>query len=335
MHKYVFTIDHELKISSWDKGLETLTGKDFSSVKGVPYYEVFPRICNGANDAALEALTNGKPQILKGNRNICLYGTNETDINIQPLKDDSEKLIGATITIEPCVSCQIWEKFQQSQPLIDIGKIASTLAHGVRSPLNAIKGAVIYIKERYAEEQTLIEFSKIMEDEISRLDTFVSKFLSASVFDADLSETDVNKVLKKIEIFTSFQAKSFGIKTTYEYGDIPPVRLSPFQLEQAVLNVINNAIDAMGSNGHLKVRTYKETGSGADFVVIEISDTGPGMSKGRLKDISIPVDGKGRGYGLFITREVIKSQGGHVEIQSEKGAGTKVRLYLTLRKIEN
>ncbi len=301
-----------------------------SAVLGMKYYEVLPRILADDRDALSVALADKTPMNLKGYSFNCLHDRVKADVRIDPVRVSSGKVDELRIEIRPYSACSMARKLQNSQRLIDIGKIASTLAHGVRNPLNAIKGSVVYLREKYSNEQTLIEFTRIMEEEITRLDNFISKFLSTSISVAGLSESDVNALLKKIEIYTSLQTHANDISADYEYGDIPLVAIDSFQLEQAVLNVINNAIEAMGAGGHLSVKTMTQKVSDNDFVLIEISDTGPGMADNGLGDIS--PETRGRGFGLFITREILQYYGGFLEIKSKKGAGTTVRLYLRVSR---
>lgn len=325
---YSFCTDDRLYINSWGTEITELTGMASSAVLGMKYYEVLPRILADDRDALSVVLADKTPLNLKGYSFNCLHDRVKADVRIDPARVDSGKVEELRVEISPYSACAMARKLQNSQRLIDIGKIASTLAHGVRNPLNAIKGSVVYLREKYSNEQTLIEFTRIMEEEITRLDNFISKFLSTSISVAGLSESGVNVLLKKIEIYTFLQTHTKDISATYEYGDIPLVAIDSFQLEQAVLNVINNAIEAMGSGGHLSVRTRTQKVSGNDFVLIEVSDTGPGMADHGFNDISHEGKDKGRGFGLFITREILQCYGGFLEIRSRKGAGTTVRLYL-------
>jgi two-component system nitrogen regulation sensor histidine kinase GlnL len=318
----------QLCINFWGEGLRELTGRPAASVLGKKYYEVFPRIYAGESDALHAALKDGKRIELKGYTINCLCDQMTADITISPVKATGGEVDSIRVDITPSSTCVAQRKLQHAQRFIDIGKMASTLAHGVRNPLNAIKGAVIYLREKYADESTLIEFTKIMEDEITRLDNFISKFLSTSVSDAEFSETDVNSLLRKVEISTSLQARANGIRPEYRYGKIPHVMVNSFQLEHAILNVVNNAIEAMPSGGKLLVKTRKKRLSGRDFVVIDIEDNGPGMAGNRLDDVLMQAENRGRGFGVFLTREVLQYYGGHLEIKSEKGSGTTASLYL-------
>lgn len=324
---YYFSVDSRLRINSWEEQIARFTGRNASAVIGKKYYKVFPRIFSGDKDALSLVLEKGKRVTLKGYNINCLLASIRTDIRVDPVRT-AKGVTGVKITISDILTCTALKSHQGSERLIEIGKIASSLAHGVRNPLNAIKGSVVYLSEKFADEPALIEFAKIMEEEISRLDNFISRFLSTSFSDTELSVTDINSLLKKIEAFTSLQTRACSIKTIYKYGDIPSVMLNSFHIEQAILNVINNSIEAMPSGGQLTVKTRFENLKGLDFVMIEISDTGPGMAESKINHMSINLEDKGRGFGLFITREIIQSCRGYIQIKSKKGKGTTVKLYL-------
>ncbi|HUL00887.1 MAG TPA: HAMP domain-containing sensor histidine kinase [Nitrospirota bacterium] len=328
MKEISFSADKKLCICAWEKEVAEFTGQSSTHIIGKKYYEIFPRIFTDNKDALSESIKNGKTLSLKGYSFNCLFGRITADIRIKPIKSLNHKVDSVKVIIAPHSTCAVAKKLHQSQRLIDIGKIASTLAHGVRNPLNAIKGAVVYLREKYDYEEPLVEFTKIMEEEISRLENFISRFLSSSVSETEVRETDINSLLKKIEILTSLQIYTRNVQSLYELGSIPPITINSFHLEQAILNVINNALDAMNAGGQLKIRTFTEERSGRIFVVISISDTGTGISDRRIADISSENGENGRGFGLFITYEILKHYGGHLEIDSKKNMGTTIKLFI-------
>ena len=330
--RFSFSVDRALKINSWSKELEVIYGKSSAEVQGIPYHKIIPKINQNSKDVVMQVLKTGRPMSLKGNHITCFCGDGKASIRITPLKNKVGKVNGANVAISAYPSCAVWRRLKQSQRLLDIGKIAATFAHGVRNPLNAIKGAVVYLREKYASEAKLIEFTKIIEEEISRLDNFIAKFLSPSISEKGLSETDINSVLKKVEVLTSLQAQSRKIETIFEYGYTYPVAINSFHLGHAILNIINNSMEAMPSGGRLMVKTQSEIRSGTDFALIEISDSGPGMAVDRNGDMVTPSKVKGKGLGLFITREILRSCGGHLEVKSKRGLGTVVKLYVPVNK---
>jgi two-component system nitrogen regulation sensor histidine kinase GlnL len=331
---YIFCTDKRLHITSWGDELAELTGRSTRAVLGKEYFAVLPRIFSDDKDALSLVLEKNKPLTLKRYAYLCMLDRMSADIRVEPRRTEG-RVEGVMVTLSDLSPCSVDQSFRNSQRFIDIGKAASTLAHGVRNPLNAIKGAIVYLSEKYTNDPAFVEFAEIMKDEILRLDNFISRFLSTSFSDAGFVSTDINSLLERMKVFTSFQTHASRIKSVYELGDIPPIVVNAFQIEQAILNVMNNAIDAMRSGGELFVKTRTETLTGEGFVVIEISDTGSKLAKKAMDAPSLPSDsnsgGKGKGFGLFITREILQYHKGHLEIKSRKDKGTSVRFYLPLR----
>jgi len=329
-----FSVDKELKINSWNVELQKIYGKSLAEVKGIPYYEIVPRITKGDKDAIILALNHGRPLMLNKYHVACLCGEDKGGICITPQKNAAGRINGASIVISAniCASCSIWRRLKESQRLVDVGRIAATLAHGVRNPLNTIKGAVVYLRGKYSDEKKLIEFTTIIEEEISRLDNFIAKFLSSSIAENELSETDINILLKKIEVLTSLQAHPRSIETIFEYGNPKPVTINSFHLEHAILNVLNNAMEAMSSGGRLTVKTQSEYRSGNEFATIEILDTNQGKFPGMGYNMVVPSKVEGKGFGLLITREILQSCGGYLEIKKQRGTGTTAKMYIPIHK---
>ncbi len=324
---FSFTTDPKLLISTWSTEAAKLTGTTARTAVGARYDEILPAIVINGKDAIGQAIVRKKPVILNNHRVSCFFSHLTTDITITPRKSRNGRIKDAEIIITPAASCVLAQKWDQSQQLINIGKIASTLVHGIRNPLNALKGAVVYLGDKYTDEQPLVEFTKIMKDEIARLDHFITSFLSTSLSEVEVSRTDINGLLKKIQVYTALQLFTRTIRSSFEFGSAPPIMISPYHLEQIILNVINNAIEAMGSGGQMAIRTYGEEREGVPCAVIEISDTGPGLSSGQIDAPAARAAQTGRGFGLFITYEMLKQYGGHLEIAGKDDAGTRMRIY--------
>lgn len=322
---YTFTINKKMLVDAWDERIAALTGEPASVAVGKKYYDVFPRLLFRDKDAVSLVIEKQRKLVLKGHVFHCILYRVTADIKIEPALT-TKGMKGVAITVSN-VSTSVGHSTEDVQRLLAMGKTASSLAHAVRNPLNAIKGAVTYISQKYAQEKVLMEFSKIMHEEISRLDNFISRFLAASVADMDPSLVDINALLRKIEVLISFQAHARNIRSDFQYGIIPPVMINLFQLEQAVLNIINNALEAIDSCGGLTVKTALEKSSEKDFIVIEVFDDGPGMLGNRTSGDSTKRK-KGKGYGLAITEEILNQCGGRMHIHSKKGLGTSVQLYI-------
>jgi two-component system nitrogen regulation sensor histidine kinase GlnL len=320
---FSLVVDGKLRVKS--------CSDEFSSVWGSHEKETGPRLLHEMiplGTSALESIKsifhNGKPINLKGIALPCPYGVCEATLSIHPVNSRNASL-GAVVQMTPAFICHKAGHIAADKNMEEIRTATTTLAHGVRNPLNAIKGAVVYIREKYTREKNLVKFIHIIEEEINRLDTFIAHYLSASVTRRSIERVDVNSILNKIEILTSFQVQSHGIQANFQYGDIGTIKINPFLLEQAILNVINNAVEAMSRKGRLRVRTEAVNRAGKHYVLIEISDTGGGIAK--TPSVGQGIHDKGRGFGLLITYEVLRSVQGHLEISSKGGKGTSVRMY--------
>jgi two-component system nitrogen regulation sensor histidine kinase GlnL len=327
---FTFITDSKSRIISWGEQISRVMGRQPAETVGKLYHEVFPRLMSEDADAVSSALKKNTKVVLKGYPLACPRQSMRANIIVEPVRVRNLKAAKVMVS---SVTCPVLEHLGNAQRFVDIGKTASTLAHGVRNPLNAMKGAVLYLSGKYPGENTLKEFARIMEDEIVRFDKFISRFLSASLplSNEESVLTDINEMLKKIRILTFFQTNLHNIRTVYEYGDIPRIVVNSFHLEHAILNVMNNAIESMGAGGRLTVKTAMEKCSAADCIMVEISDTGAGLAGGKLPE-SMVLEKSGKGFGLLITREILTYYGGHLEMRSRKGKGTVARLYLSAGK---
>ncbi len=322
--EYNFIVDKKMFVKSWDELITELTGESASIAAGKKYYEVFPRLIYRDKDAVAFSIEKQRKLVLKGYIFHFLFYRVTADIMIKPVLT-AKGIQGAAIKVSN-VSMGNGYSPKGIQKFIAMGKTASTLAHSIRNPLNALHGAVTIISQKCVPDTTLREFALIMQEEISRIDNFIAKFLSNSISGIKPSVADINFSLKRIQIMTSFQTHARNIRADFRYGIIPKALINSFQLEQAVLNIINNALEAIGSDGGLTVHAALDTSSARDFIVIDVSDDGPGMPT--KNSVAVTRGKKGKGFGLIITEDIMKLYGGRMEIHSTKGRGTSVKLYI-------
>lgn len=316
-------IDEDLRVRSCSDEFASIWGRHAKTEEPYLLQEIIP-LKTSVLASVREIFQNGKPVTLTGITMPCPYGSCDVEMSIHPI--DTKRLFrGATVQLYPTFICEKADRLFGDRHREKIINTTTTLAHGVRNPLNAIKGAVVYIREKYAEEKNLAKFIGIIEEEINRLDTFIAHYLSTCATQKDNERVDVNSILKKIEVLTLFQVQSHGITAVFRYGSVSHVRINPFLMEQAVLNVINNAIEAMVGGGRLRIKTKPVNRAGKHYALVEISDTGGGIV--RSSSPLQPPHKKGRGFGLLITYEVLRSVHGYLEISSKAGKGTTVRMY--------
>ncbi len=332
MDGYRFVVDKNLVIVSWDGKGECSRGPAAEKCLGVPYYEVVPRIVLGDADVVESVLRDGNPRLIKDCRALCVFGSAHGDIAVSPVFDADRTIMGAAVSVAAFSHCTAADSRRAVPDNLEIARKSVTLAHGVRSPLNAIKGAAVYLRGKYRTEPGLVEFMDIIEDEISKLDRFVTKFLSTSLVESEFALVDSAAMLRKTMALVSLQAAVKHIVIHSELQELPLIKADEYLLEHAVLNVINNAVEALGDGGTIKVSAEMVRQEDREYVAIEIADDGYGMNRSRLRAISSGSPERraasGRGFGLFITREVAQYHGGHLEIESSRNSGARVRILL-------
>ena len=133
-------MDNKLRILTWSKKLGKMAGKSSFVIHGMPYHEIFPRISSDNDrDAVSKVIEEDKPILLEGYKVLYPNGMVEKNIVIDPLKTRGGKIVGARVKVAPCETQRAPKR--KERPQFTDYMIASTLAHGVRNPLNAIKGA--------------------------------------------------------------------------------------------------------------------------------------------------------------------------------------------------
>jgi len=331
--KCSFTVDNAFNVTSWGPPMEKLSHKKDEAVIGQKIDKIFPFL----HDEAALVFSLGKRRRLKNYQNGCFMGTSlRGDIQLIPHKERNGKVKEVSVQLHNITGqCPLDKKMSDSEKMIAIGKIASSLAHGVRNPLNAIKGAVVYLREKYGHEATLLEFSTIINEEIDKLDSFISNFLSASRGELRFSTLNINGILKSILAMVKPRADMQKIKLLHRFAVLPLITADAFQIEQALFNMVTNAMEAMPDGGAINIKTSMRWESNDDFIFIEISDTGKGIPEGtlnRLGELSGDSEKNDRGFGIFLSREVIKSHNGKLLWESVRERGTTFKIFLPVKQ---
>lgn len=320
---YNFYTDKFLKITFWGKGISSFTGIKPADAIGKKYYKVMKKICFGSTDALTSVIKDDKTIVFKDYPLSSVAGETRADIIISTAKDSNGKIQGVKVKVSHNPSQTYAEDLKSFSDFLE----TAFQVHGLRGPLNTIKGAAQFLKDSRPEDMEIKEFVTLIEEAVNQMDNTVSKFLSLPIKKLALSDVDINALLKKIKSLTSQRLIQHGIKAFYSYGDIPNVKVDHLQIHQAVMNVIDNAIEAMTGSGELKICSSSEHFKQGDFVVISVSDTGPGiksaMTTNRIKN--------SRGFGLTLTRLILHCHGGWMKISDDK-TGTTVKLYLPVKK---
>ncbi len=221
----------------------------------------------------------------------------------------------------------------QSEKLASIGEMSAAVAHGLRNPLASLRAAAQLVR-RHPESPAAGETLEAIIAEVDRLDRRISHLLSFS------RPAPFNPMPERVDRLVEGLLPAFaeplrerGVELRLDLArELPEIRVDPMQIEQALLELVSNALDAMPKGGTLRLTAQAgDGGSPAGEIVVEVADTGGGIPQHVLPSVCEPfftTREEGTGLGLAIARRYVEQNGGRLEIHSTLGTGTTVRVHL-------
>lgn len=248
----------------------------------------------------------------------------------------------------------------QSEKMASLGQLTAGIAHEINNPINFIASSCYALESDFEELAPYLDSQKESpppaatqdKQEVSFLMTEIQQLINSikrgvsrtqaivsnlSSFtrksDGKFEVTDLHEGLDSALTILSSKIKG-NIKVIKNYGHIPKVECQFLRINQVFLNLINNAIDAMKTDGRLTITTSQL----GDQVLIKIKDNGTGIKEDVLKRIFEPFYttkeiGKGTGLGLSISYGIIQNHNGRIAVKSEEGKGTEFTIYLPTKQV--
>ena len=227
---------------------------------------------------------------------------------------------------------QAHEKLIHQKKLAAVGQLASGIGHELRNPLGVVKNAVYYIKTKVGDsDEKLLKHLNIMEREINNSNKIINDLLGFSRTKMPTTfPEDPNKIVEQsLEVV---EVPKNVLLVTDTDGDLPKVMADKDQIQQVLVNLCLNGIQAMAAEGgQLKVSTH----AAEDFVQIKVADSGCGVPEENLIKLFDPfftTKAKGVGLGLAVTYGIIEKHKGTIEVQSQSGEGTTFTVSLPVAR---
>jgi signal transduction histidine kinase len=220
----------------------------------------------------------------------------------------------------------------QAERLATVGQMAATFAHEIGSPMSSLSVHVQLLLEDPALTQEQRETLEVVREQIKAMIQIVNDLLrTARRGPSDFVPTDVNEALRTVIRLVQPKLKSQRVGVNARYETVPSVRAYPLYLQEAFLNLVNNASDAMPDGGTLSIRTTFDESS--ERVQVVISDTGRGIEPSVVENIferfvTTKAMGEGTGLGLGIVKEILTGHRGTIQISPAKSGGTEVHITL-------
>jgi signal transduction histidine kinase len=264
---------------------------------------------------------------------MAVVGAGDLDHAIEPRSSDEIGDLARAVAQMTEQLRQSRAQLVQSEKLASIGQMAAGVAHGLRNPLASLRAAAQLAQHRVEGPAAREPLSAIIE-QVDRLDNRIAHLLTFSrpAPFRPLRESVRSLVDGALSGFTELLRQR-----RVELGlAVPPtlreIRVDPMRLEQALTEIISNALDAMSDGGRLEIAAQSQNSEGgAAGVLLEITDSGPGIAAEILPNLCEPfftTRPEGTGLGLAIAKRYVEETCGRLDIVSRIGHGTTVRIWL-------
>ncbi len=339
MHNGVIAVDTHGRVTQFNRASEEISGYERSSVLGQSIDHSFGE--KGFTDTSLmEVLYSGTGH--ERDEKVLWHRSGEpVPVVYQSslLKDHSGVLLGAVEIFSDISKLKELElENQQNRTLAALGEMAATLAHEIKNPIGAM-GTWARLLDRTisVDDKRKKTLGKII-DALSRLNKIVSSMLifGRQSHSATLRQINIKEMLHEftdsMEVEVVFVSGK-SIEVVKEWDDQSLiVSIDPEKIRQVLLNLVINAVQAMGEEGRLVV-SCNAPAQDAEYVQISVSDTGGGIAESELETIFTPfhtTKENGTGLGLAIVKKLVDFHNGAISVKSRLNQGTTFDIFLPL-----
>lgn len=320
----VLLFDHTGRVTMAGRAVHRLLDRDPSELAGSTADQVFTPE-SGIGVLIAETITSGT--VVRDQARVIRAGDREFTILVdsQPVfRQSTGARQGALVTLRDAESRdEVAARLDLANRLAALSHLTHGVAHEIKNPLNAITLHLEVLRSRLEEDHPELN---VIRREISRLDRVVKTFLDFNrPVQPDMRPIDLNDVAREVAKLVRPEAESRRIELELQVTPRPAVLNADRDLlQQAVLNVVVNAVDAMPGGGILKIETRR----GGGRTELLVSDTGPGIPEAIQKkvfDLYFSTKQRGSGIGLAMTFRFVQLLDGKIEFSSEAGRGTTFR----------
>ncbi len=326
----VMVVSNERRILSLNNPACQLLGRARAEVQGQPLSDVLPA---GHPVVSLveEALTSGEA-ISPRSVQLMIDGREVPHRVTAQILREADGLFGTLVSARDMEKLsRLGSHLSYSQKLAALGRLTSGVAHEIKNPLNAMVIHVALLRQKLADSGPEAQgHLDVLDEEIRRLDRVIQGFLKFTrPEELQIDDVPLGEVLKEVLRLVSGEAGKNGIQVETDIlDDLPPVHGDRELLQQAFLNLMLNACEAMPEGGRLGVVTRR---SDDRFVEVEIQDSGLGIAAEELPkifDLYYTTKSGGSGIGLSLVYRIVQLHDGEVAVDSTQGTGSRFTIKL-------
>lgn len=257
-------------------------------------------------------------------------------VSVSPLQGAEGEILGVLgIARDMTETKQMEQQIRNSEKLASVGKLAAGVAHEINNPLGGILNCLYNLRKGGLSAARQEEYWASMEHGVRRVQKIVRQLLDFSQqHEPEFSPADINGIVDQVLVLTThlFASNRITLETRLGQG-LPHVMVDRHMIEQVLMNLILNAVQAMKHGGLLTIRTSVAEG----ICRVEVSDTGSGIPASVLPRVFDPFfttkgEGEGTGLGLSVNLGIMERHGGKILVESEVGKGTTFTICLPVSR---
>ncbi|HEV8311228.1 MAG TPA: ATP-binding protein [Methylomirabilota bacterium] len=342
----IVTVDLQGCVVTLNSTAESLTGCRLAEVRGCPAADAFAHIPELVALLRETVSTRAGGALVSGTVARRNTPAIPVEMTSTPLKGAGGQDLGVVAVLRDLTTVrQLEEQLRRSDRLAALGTLAAGLAHEIKNPLTSLLTFSRHLTRRFGDERFRQRFQSVVPRELERINGIVEGLLRlAHPTRLSLKPVDLVELLEEVLELYANQVETKQITVAREYAPaLRVIQADREHLYQALVNLVANALDAMGEGGTLTLRT---SGSGgADLlgssggwtpdrrVRIDIQDTGAGIPAAEIPQVFNPfftTKATGTGLGLAIVHKIVEDHGGTVTFRSHPGAGTTFTVLLPI-----
>jgi two-component system, NtrC family, sensor kinase len=342
----LYVVDRDYRIVTWNRHRENgIQGIPRDTVIGRDVFEVLAKFPQGRLKQEFErAFQTGRIERIEQQTADDDGATKHWMVSKIPMLDEKSGEATHVITVGEDVTMRVEaiHAVGRAEKLAAVGRLAAGVVHEINNPLATIAACAEALEQRVQEDvfgaseevEDLREYLGLIKSEAFRCKAITTGLLDFSrVRTGNRIPIDVGDILRSSANLISHQKRGSDIKFEFEVPeDLPHINADSGQIQQAVIALATNAIDAMPEGGTLTFRTFQQS----NRVVIEVEDTGFGIAPENMSKIFEPFFttkevGKGTGLGLAVCYGIITEHGGRLAVRSNVAKGTTFSIYLPIK----
>jgi two-component system NtrC family sensor kinase len=331
-----YIIDRQYRLIAINRSRADRAGKTPPDLVGGRCYQVlFQRQAACAGCRVMEIFEAGRSTTRTERRGSAADETTEWEISTYPILDEDENIVQAILLEQDVTDKRRLEAMMtQSEKLAAVGQLAAGVAHEINNPLTAILANAQMLQRRLPVDDELQESADLIARAGERASQVVRNLLDfARKEEYRLELTDVNETIQWAIELVQHELNKHSIRLVFQPDPgLPRLMVSRDHISGVWLNLLLNAIDAIGQEGTIGVSTRLT----ADNLYVAIADSGAGIPPERINRIFEPfyttkAPGHGTGLGLSVCHRVIGQHGGSIQVNSQAGVGTEFTVELPIR----